>query len=98
MAIFSPAACISRSRCRVTALRLLMLLGPVLLCLNPTVGARIEQVQLQDAAAEHLVMKAADVEFRTQLPLRAGAQLAKLQLAEFVRQCLLRPGNIAIRL
>ena len=43
-------------------------------------------------------MKTADVEFRTQLLLRAAAQLAKLELAELVRQRLRRPGDVAIRL
>jgi hypothetical protein len=57
--------------------------GPEFLPLNPAVGAGIQEVERQDSAAQHLVVEAADVEFRTQLLLRSVAKFAELELAQF---------------
>src|SRR5271166_1508129 len=93
MAIFSPAAYISRRRCRVTGFRLLM---PLLLP-NPAHGAGVQEVERQDAAAQHLVVELADVEFCAQFFFGAGAKFAELELAELIREGLRRPGDVAIR-
>src|SRR6202042_1824934 len=55
-------------------------LDPRFLILDPAIGARVQQVERQHAAVQHLIVKAADVEFRTQLLLGAVAQFAKLEL------------------
>jgi hypothetical protein len=39
--------------------------------LDPAIGAGVEQVQWEDAAAEHLIVEGADVELGPELPLGA---------------------------
>src|SRR5581483_11373686 len=69
-----------------------------LLLLNPTVCTRLEQIERQNAAVEHLVVEAADVEPLAQLLVGALAQLAEFELAELVGQGLRGPGNITVGL
>ena len=69
-----------------------MLLG------DPLLRTGFEHIERKSATVEHFVMKFAQVEFRSQLLLSALAELADLELAEFVAERLSWPGNIAVGL
>src|ERR1022692_349630 len=66
--------------------------------LNPAHRARLQQIERQNAAVQHLVVKQADIELRSQLRLCAVAQFAEFELTELVAERLGGPRNVAIRL
>src|SRR3954454_5728102 len=64
----------------------------------PAHDPRVEDIQRQAAAGEHLVVEAAEVERRAELLRRACTKVANLQLTEFVAARLSRPGDVAVGL
>src|SRR3954463_12604384 len=65
---------------------------------DPPRDPRIEQIERKTAAGQHLVVKAADVEARSELLRGARAKLAHLQLAQLVAARLRRPRDVAVGL
>src|SRR3954463_13974992 len=65
---------------------------------HPGLDVLLQQVERHGAVAQHVVVEGPDVEFRAQLPLRVGAQLLDLQLADLVGQRLPRRHNVAVDL
>src|SRR6185436_9557568 len=63
---------------------------------NPPIHIVLQHTERHRSAAEHDVVKCADIEARAEGLLGAFAQLLDLQFAELVRQRLTGPGDIAI--
>ena len=63
---------------------------------DPLVDQRIQHVERKWALIEHSVVKGTQIESRSQLPLRAFAQLENLHLSHLVREGLRRPSYVAI--
>jgi hypothetical protein len=68
----------------------------MLLCRDPLVRSRVQQVERQDASVKHLIVEGAQVETCPQFLLGSFAQLPEFELAELVCERLRRPGNVAI--
>jgi hypothetical protein len=64
--------------------------------LNPGGNFGVEDVEGQGAGVDDLVVEGADVEFRAEGLLRAGAEFENLQLADFVAESLGGSGDIAV--
>src|SRR5208337_3705308 len=63
---------------------------------DPFVDLRFQQVERQRALVEHRVMKGAQIEFRSQLLLRAFPQFENFHLAHLVGERLRRPRYVTI--
>src|SRR5215212_11031302 len=56
----------------------------------------LEKIERQRATPQYCVVEVADIEARSELALRLGAQLSDLQLADLVGERLSRARNVAI--
>ncbi len=65
---------------------------------DPFIRARVEEIEGEGSAVEHLVVEAADVELGAQLFLGAVAEFAELELAELIAEGLGGPSDVAVRL
>src|SRR5215469_2434975 len=64
---------------------------------DPLIGTRLQHVQRERAAIQHLIVELAQIELWPQLFLGALPQLAEFQLTEFVAESLGGPGDVAVR-
>src|SRR5256712_10921672 len=64
--------------------------------IQPKLHARFQHTQRQRAVLKHSVMKLSLIKFNTQPALRFFAQLADLELADLVRQCLPWPNDVPV--
>src|SRR5713226_468391 len=70
-------------------------LAPFLFC-DPALDLGMQDIQRQGAAADHLIVKCAQVELVAQLLASFLAQAQNFQLSQLVRQSLSGPRDVAV--